>query len=114
MQVQKHYEESQKKHEEYMKLLQEIAVSINESNKKHKKYVEVREEAQAHHDKAMEMRSKVMSIKKERKKRWTESKEILKQQNLKAQQLVLNKEKLDEVANASVDDLKKGKKISLT
>ena len=112
--VQQLYQESQKKHEAYMKLVQEIAASINESNKQHKKYIEIREEAQSNHEKAMEMRSKVMEIKKERQRRWQESKEILKNQNVKAQQLVMNEEKLDQIADESVDALKKGKKISLS
>ena len=112
--VQKFYEESQKKHEAYMKLVQEIAASINESNKQHKKYIEIREEAQNNHEKAMEMRSKVMEIKKERHRRWQESKEILQKQNVKAQKLVADKDKLNEIADQSVDDLKKGKKISLS
>ena len=68
--VQKFYDESQKIHEDYMKMVKEIAASINESNKKHKKYLEVREEAQRHHEKAMEMRSKVLSIRKDRRKNW--------------------------------------------
>ena len=91
-----------------------LSSSINESNKKHKKYIEVREEAQRHHEKAMEMRSRVLSIKKDRRKRWEESKEILREQNLKAQNLVLDKEQLKELADESIDDLKKGKKISLS
>lgn len=112
--VQEFYNKSQKKHEQYMKLVQEVAASINESNKKHKKYVEIREEAQTNHEKAMEMRSKVMSIKKERRKRWKESKEILQKQNKQAKDNVLDKKKLDKMADKSVDELKQGKKISLT
>lgn len=113
-QVTKYYEESQKKHKEYMKLVKEIAASINESNKKHEKYIEIREEAQRHHEKAMEMLSKIMSVKKERQKRWRESKEILKNQNLQAKKELFDKDKLERAAEDSVDDLKKGKKISLT
>ncbi|RLF35118.1 MAG: hypothetical protein DRN08_03575 [Thermoplasmata archaeon] len=112
--VLKYYKESQKKHEEFMKLIQEIAASINESNKKHQKYVEIKEEAQKIHEKAMEMRSKIISIKKERRRRWEESKRILEQQNIKAQQLVMDEKKLEEIADESIDALKKGKKISLS
>jgi len=112
--VLKYYKESQKKHEEFMKLVQEIAASINESNKKHQKYVEIKEEAQKIHEKAMEMRSKIISIKKERRRRWEESKRILEQQNIKAQQLVMDEKKLEEIADESIDALKKGKKISLS
>ena len=112
--VQQIYDESQKKHELYMKLVQEVAASINESNKKHKKYVEIRQEAQDNHEKAMEMRSKVMEIKKERRKRWQESKDILQKQNLEAKKLVFDKDKLDKIADQSVDELKSGKKISLS
>jgi len=112
--VQKYYNESQKKHEKYMKLVKEIAASINESNKKHKKYVEIREEAQRHHEKAMEMLSKIMSVKKERSKRWQESKEILRSQNIKTRNELFDKQKLDKKADETVDALKNGKKISLS
>lgn len=112
--VQKYYNESQKKHEEYMKFVTEISASINESNKKHQKYVEIREEAQRHHEKAIEMLSKIMSVKKDRRKHWQESKEILRNQNIKAQKELFDKEKLAEAADESVDALKKGKKISLS
>ena len=97
-----------------MKFVTEISVSISESNKKHKKYVEMREEAQKHHEKAMEMLSKIMSVKKDRRKRWQESKEILRNQNIKAHKELFDKEKLAEAADESVDALKKGKKISLS
>lgn len=112
--VQKYYNESQKKHEEYSKYVTEISTSINESNKKHKKYIEIKDEAQRHHEKALEMLSKIMSVKKEKRKHWQEAKEILQKQNIKAQKEVFNKEKLAEIAEESVSDLKKGKKISLT
>ncbi|MCK5458495.1 MAG: hypothetical protein KAI20_01280, partial [Thermoplasmatales archaeon] len=60
-----------------------------------------------------EMLSKIMTVKNERRQRWKESKEILKNQNVKTQSILLNKEKLEEIATESVDNLKKGKKISL-
>lgn len=110
--VQKYYKESQKKHEEYMKLVNEVAASINESNKKHKKYVEIRDEAQRYHEKAIEMRSKIISVKQDRKKRWEESKQLIRDQNVKARKLVMDKEKLDKAADDSVSALKKGQKIS--
>jgi len=112
--VQKFYDDSQKKHDEYMKLVKEIATLINESNKKHKEYLEMRTEAQDNHDKANEMRSKIVSIKKERRSRIFEDKEILRQQNLQARKSVLDKDKLEKVADESVDELKKGRKISLS
>jgi uncharacterized coiled-coil DUF342 family protein len=112
--VQQLYQQSQKKHEEYMKIVKEIAASINESNKKHEKYVEIREEAQKHHEKAMEMLSKIMSVKKERQRRWKESKEILKSQNVKAKKELFDEKKIDEKVDESVSALKNGKKISLS
>jgi len=84
------------------------------SNKKHKKYVEIREEAQRHHEKAMEMLSRIMSVKKERRKHWQESKEILRSQNIKTQNELFDKQKLDKKADETVDALKNGKKISLS
>jgi hypothetical protein len=55
-----------------------------------------------------------MSVKQEKRKRWQESKDLLRNQNIKAQKELFDKEKLDEIEQQTVDALKKGKKISLT
>jgi uncharacterized coiled-coil DUF342 family protein len=111
--VQKFYDESQKKHDEYIKLLNELSINISESNKKHEQYIEVKNEAQINHEKAVEMRSKIISVKEERRNRWQQAKMAIKEQNIKAREAVLDKKKLQEIADQSVDALKKGKKITL-
>ena len=111
--VQKYYDENQKKHERYMKLVNEMSVSIAEANKKHDQYVELRQDAQKTHDKAFEMKSKLIGIKDERRKRFQEAKQMIKEQNIKARKATMDVKKLDEIAEESVDLLKKGKKISL-
>jgi len=111
--VQKYYDENQKKHEKYIKLINELSVSISESNKKHEQYIEVRNEAQKVHEKAYEMKSKIISIKGERHKRRVEAKQAIKNQNIMAKKALGDKKKLKEFADESVDALKKGKKISL-
>ncbi|MEA3458643.1 MAG: hypothetical protein U9R21_08205 [Candidatus Thermoplasmatota archaeon] len=111
--VQQYYDDSQKKHEKYMKLVNELSVSISESNKKHEQYIEVRNEAQKNHEKAVEMRSKVVAFKDDRRKRWKEAKMAIKEQNIKARKATMDKEKLRKHADKSVDALKKGEKISL-
>ena len=111
--VQKYYDENQKKHEKYIKLVNELSVSISEANKKHEQYIEIRNDAQKIHEKAFEMRSKIIAIKGERRKRWDEAKKAIKEQNIKARKAVMDKDKLDKIADKSVDALKKGEKISL-
>ena len=111
--VQQYYDDSQKKHEEYMKLVNELSVSISESNKKHEQYIEVRNEAQKNHEKAVEMLSKVVAFKDDRRKRWKEAKMAIKEQNIKARKATMDKEELQKHADKSVDALKKGEKISL-
>jgi phosphoserine phosphatase len=111
--VQKYYDENQKKHERYIKLINEMSVSIAEANKKHDQYVELRQEAQKNHEKAFEMRSKIIGIKDERRKRFREAKQAIKDQNIRARKETMDKKKLDEIADESVGLLKKGKKISL-
>jgi len=111
--VQKYYDENQKKHEKYIKLVNELSVSIAEGNKKHEQYMELRTEAQKVHDKAFEMRSKIIAIKGERRKRWDEAKKAIKDQNIRARKAVMDKEKLEKIADKSVDALKKGEKITL-
>jgi len=96
-----------------MKLVNELSVSISEANKKHEQYVEIRKEAQKVHDKAFEMRSKIIGIKGERRKRWAEAKRAIKDQNVSARKAVMDKEKLGEIADESVEALKQGKKITL-
>ena len=111
--VKYYYDESQKKHEEYIKLVNELSVSIAESNKKHEQYIEIKNEAQTNHEKAVEMRSKIISIKEERRNQWMQAKMAIKEQNIKAREAVMDKKKLSEIAEKSVVDLKKGKKITL-
>ena len=90
-----------------------MSVSISEANKKHDQYLEIRTEAQKVHEKAFEMKSKIIGIKAERRKRWQDAKQAIKDQNIKARKAVMDKEKLDEIADKSVDVLKKGGKITL-
>ncbi len=111
--VKYYYDESQKKHEEYIKLVNELSVTIAESNKKHEQYIEIKNEAQKNHEKAVEMRSKIISIKEERRNQWMQAKMAIKEQNIKARDAVMDKKKLSEIAEKSVVDLKKGKKITL-
>ncbi len=111
--VQKYYDENQKKHERYIKVVNEISVSIAEANKKHDQYVELRQEAQKTHDKAFEMKSKIIGIKDERRKRFQDAKQAIKEQNIKARMATMDEKKLSEIADESVDLLKKGKKITL-
>ena len=111
--VQKYYDESQKKHEKYIKIVNELSVGIAEANKKHEQYVEIRNDAQKIHEKAFEMRSKIIAIKGERRKRFQEAKKAISEQNIKARKAVSDKKKLEEIADKSVDALKKGQKIQL-
>ena len=111
--VQKYYDENQKKHEKYMKIVNEFSVSIAEANKKHEQYKEVRDEAQKAHEKAFEMRSKIISIKGERRKRWDEAKKAIKEQNIKARKATMDEKTLENIRIKSVDELKKGKKVKL-
>ncbi|MEA2055979.1 MAG: hypothetical protein U9O49_04025 [Candidatus Thermoplasmatota archaeon] len=111
--VQQFYDESQKKHEDYIKLVNELSISIGEANKKHEQYMEARNEAQKTHEKAFEMRTKVLSIRGERRKRWEEAKNAIKDQNIMARKSTSDKKKLEEIADQSVNALKKGRKISL-
>jgi len=111
--VDKFYNESQKKHEQYIKLVKEMSVSIAEANKKHEEYIKFKKEADATHKKAYEMKSKIMAIKGERRKRIREAKESIKDQNIRARKSVMDEKKLEEHADKSVEELKKGKKIKL-
>ena len=111
--VQKYYEESQKLHAKYIKLVNELSVSIAEANKKHEEYIQIKNEAQKAHEKAFEMRSKIIAIKGERRKRREEAKKAIIEQNIKARKAVMDEKKLEEIAEKSVDLLKKGEKITL-
>jgi len=111
--VDKYYNESQKKHEKYIKLVKELSVSISEANKKHEQYIEIKKEADKIHKKAFEMKSKILNIKDERRKRYKEAKKAIKNQNIAARKATLDKNKLEKHADRSVEALKKGEKIKL-
>jgi hypothetical protein len=59
------------------------------------------------------MRSKIVAVKDDRRKRWKDAKMAIKEQNIKAREATMDKEKLQEYADSSIVALKKGKKISL-
>jgi uncharacterized coiled-coil DUF342 family protein len=111
--VQKYYDLSQEKHKSYMKMVNELSISISESNKKHEEYIQTRNEANNNHEKAMEMRSKIVEVRNERRQRWQEHKRIIKEQNLKARKAVSDKDELKKIADKTLESLKKGEKISL-
>ena len=111
--VQKYYKESQAKHDAYVKLVEEVAISIAEANKKHEQYIETRNEAQKNHEKAMEMREHIVQVRGERRRRFEEAKQIIKNQNIQARNAVMDKDKLQKIADDSLSALKNGKKISL-
>lgn len=111
--VQKYYEENQKKHEKFVKLVNELSVTIGEANKKHAQFVEIKGEANAVHDKAFEMKSKIIAIKSERRKRRDDARKAIQDQNIMARRAVMDKKTLEKIADDAVDELKKGKKITL-
>ena len=96
-----------------MKIVNEFSVSISEANKKHEQYKEIRDEAQKAHEKAFEMRSKIIAIKSERRKRWDEAKKAIKEQNIMARKATMDEKTLENIRTKSVDELKKGKKVTL-
>ena len=111
--LQKFYNESQKKHKEYIKMVRELSVQINESNKKHEQFIEVKNEAQRNHEKAVELRSRIIGIRGERRKQWEDARRAIVEQNKRARTAVLDEKKLGEIADKSVSALKKGEKITL-
>ncbi|RLF58671.1 MAG: hypothetical protein DRN27_04790 [Thermoplasmata archaeon] len=111
--VQKYYDESQSKHQAYMKLVNEVSISIAEANKKHEKYIETRNEAQKNHEKGMELREQIVQVRGDQRRRFAEAKQLIKDQNSKARKSVFDKEKLNDIADDSLSALKSGKKISL-
>ena len=112
--VQQYYKESQEKHEDYIQSVRELSVQISEANKKHEEYIEVKTEAQRNHERAVEMRSKIISIRGERRKRWEDAKKAIEEQNVKAREaVIMDEDKLKEFASKSMDELRRGKKITL-
>ena len=73
----------------------------------------MRNEAQEIHNKAFEMKSRIIGIKGDRRKRFQEAKKAIAEQNVKARKATMDEKKLDEIADKSVNVLKKGGKISL-
>jgi uncharacterized coiled-coil DUF342 family protein len=108
--VKKYYEESQKFHKEYERLVEEVATLITEANKKHEQYIKIKERADDLHKKSIEMLSKILAVKKERRDRYQKQKELIKQQNIKAREAMErdSEKRLDE----NLEKLKKEGKIS--
>jgi len=109
--VKKYYQESQQYHKEYEKNVEEISTLISEANKKHGQCLKIKEKADDLHKKAIEMLSKIIAVKKERREQYQERKELIKQQNIKAQEAITKD--AEKVLDENLEKLKKNGKISL-
>jgi len=110
--VVQYYEDSQKFHEQVVEIYNSVSYLIIEANKKHAEFIETKEKADAQHQKALEMRSRVLSLKKEVRDERQQARRVIKEQSQAVDKALTNKKELEKVEDDTLEQLKKGGKIS--
>ncbi len=106
-------DESQKVHEKYVALVNEISHLINEANKKHEAFLKSREQADHYHQRAVEMLRKILSVKKEKREEWKRAMKVIEMQNIAVKKALDDEDKLKKVADEALERLLKKGKIEI-
>jgi len=87
------------------KIVNDIGVIAASANKKHDEFLKIKKAADQYHVKAKELREKILEIRAERRKERQEQAIAIKEQNEAVQRELLDKEKLDQAADETLQKL---------
>jgi len=108
-----HVSERREIDEKITTVVNDIGVLISAANKKHKEFMEAREAADAQHMKAKEMRDKILEMRAVKRAEWAEQRQAITEVNMAVKKELLDKDKLDKAADASLKLLLSKGKIEL-
>lgn len=111
--VVKFYKLSQAAHEKFVKVFNEAAQVIGTANAKHAEYVEARTKADSQHQQFLELRSKILELRGRDVAERQEARTIIREQRAAVRKAVADPTKLEEHADETLEQLKKGGKIRL-
>lgn len=111
--VVKFYKLGQEAHERFMKVFHEASQVIAAANAKHAEFVEIRKKADEQHQNFLELREKILELRGKDLAERHEARAIIKEQRQKVKEAIADPKKLDEHAESTLEQLKKGGKIQL-
>ena len=113
VEVQRYMKEAQQIHEKFVAGVKEIRVLVSESNDKHNEFIAYKKRADDNHNRAMELREKVMAVRGERKAEYDARKKELEEYNQRTTRNINDPKAIEKAKDKSLEELKKGGKISL-
>lgn len=106
-------EESQKYHDQMQEYVDEISVLIAEADQKHVEFNKINDRATYYHERALELRKQIVAIRNVLRKRARDARKIIQEQNLAARQALEDDDKIDEVIDKQLEELKNKGKIEM-
>lgn len=104
---------AQAAHERFLKVFNDASILIAEADAKHRLFLETRTKADEQHQQFLELRDKMLDLRGKDLADRRESREIIREQQKRVRQAVADPKKLDEVAEQTLQQLKKSGKIRL-
>ncbi|HVL48670.1 MAG TPA: hypothetical protein VM889_08950 [Candidatus Thermoplasmatota archaeon] len=104
---------AQAAHDALAPIFKQLDFLNEESDKKHQAYLKLREEADANHKEALEMRGEVMTLRDQRSAVFRERKALVTDQRKKVREALYDDDKLEAEADAALKALLSGGKVKL-
>jgi uncharacterized coiled-coil DUF342 family protein len=106
-------EESQKFHDQMKEYTDGISVLIVEADQKHEEFNKINDRATYYHERALVLRKQIVAIRNVLRKRARDARKIIQEQNLAARQALDDDDKIDEVIDKQLEELKNKGKIEM-
>jgi uncharacterized coiled-coil DUF342 family protein len=107
------YKSSQEQHDKYVALVKEVGSVIADANAKHEEFIAIRTRADEQHHKFLELRSKILEIRGASQEDRRAARQMIKEHAKQAREAVADPKKLEEHADRSLEELKKGGRIQI-
>lgn len=111
--VVKYYKLAQEAHERFMKIFQETSQVMATANAKHAEFIQAREKADEHHQEFLKLRDRMLELRGRDLLERNEARAIIREQRDQVRKAVADPTKLEQHADKSLEELKKGGKIKL-
>jgi len=106
-------EESQKFHDQMQEYVDEISVLIAEADQKHEEFKKINDRATYYHQRAIDLRKQIVAIRNVLRKRARDARKVIQDQNLAVKKALDDDEKIDEVIDKQLEELKNKGKIEM-
>jgi chromosome segregation protein len=106
-------EESQKFHDQMQVYVDDISILIAEADQKHEEFKKINDRATYYHERALDLRKQIVAIRNVLRKQARDSRKVIEEQNLAVKKALDDDEKIDEVIDKQLEELKNKGKIEM-